>query len=554
MVMKAFNLSTGKGVKIIIALLLLSSAYRLNGQGSAYSCFYRVSFIDKGEYTINSFAPEDLLSARAIDRRQKAGITVPDFRDIPVYEDYLDQISASGFTLHCTSKWMNTALFKTYAPADINILLDLPFVSDVRIVKTPGRKNILNDKLDFQTVPADFPLYDKPVTMVNGYPLHNSGYDGKDILIAVLDGGFSNADQISSLKDIRNRGGIKSTYDFVENNRYVYSFTNHGTAVLSVLAGKIPGWIEGTAPGADYLLLKTEDVTSEFPCEEDFWAAGAEFADSAGADIISSSLGYYNFDDAALNYKYSDLDGNSAFVTRVADIAASKGILVVNSAGNERNKVWKRIIFPADGDSVLAVGAVDENNFISTFSSAGPSADGRIKPDNTVMGVSVPVQTTISSIDRSNGTSFSCPVLSGMAACLMQAVPLALNFDIIDALHASADRYNSPDSLYGYGIPDMVIALKKLQDKYVRVPDQETIAGPNPTTGNFEITFREQPASLIIEIISMTGKTIYRKAFPDFAGRTLRITELQNREQGVYFIRLIRGTGINVHKIIKLRD
>ena len=552
--MKDFNLSKGIGMKIAFTLFLLSSANWLYCQGSTYLYFYRVHFRDKGENATGNYTPEDLLSTRAIDRRQKAGIPVPDFRDIPVYMGYLNKISAVGFKLHCTSRWMNTALFKTLWPADINTILDLPFVSDVQIVKTPGKKSSFNDKLDFQIEQADIPPFDRPVTMVNGYPLHNSGYDGKGILIAVLDGGFINADQISSLNELRNRRGIKATYDFVENNGFVNNFHNHGTAVLSVLAGKIPGFIEGTAPGADYLLLRTEDVESEFPVEEDFWTAGAEFADSAGADIISSSLGYYNFDDSTLNYKYSDLDGNSTFVTRVADIAALKGILVVNSAGNERNKKWKSIIFPSDGDSVLAVGAVDGNNFISTFSSSGPSSDGRIKPDNVAMGVSVPVQTTPTSIDRSNGTSFSCPVISGMAACLMQAVPQALNTDVIEALHSSANKHNSPDSLYGYGIPDMVLALKKLEDLYVKIPDEESIACPNPTTGDIEITFREPPEKLTIEIISMTGKIVFRKEFSDFAGRTLRITELQNKEQGIYFIRFIKGTGVNVLKIIKLRN
>ena len=312
--------------------------------------------------------------------------------------------------------------------------------------------------------------------------------------------------------------------------------------------------IEGTAAGADYLLLKTEDIESEFPCEEDFWAAGAEFADSTGADIISSSLGYYNFDDHSLNYKYSDLNGNTSFVTKVADIASSKGILVVNSAGNERNKDWKHIIFPSDGDSVVAVGAVDGNNFISDFSSAGPSADGRVKPDNVTMGVSVPVQTSENSIGRSNGTSFSCPVLSGMAACLMQAVPGALNSDIIKVLHSSADRYNYPDSLYGYGIPDIVLALVKLQNLLIKVPDEGTLVCPNPTTGNFEIILRTPPENFTIEIISMTGKLIFRKDFTDYAGRTLLITELQHKEQGVYFLRIINGAKINVQKIIKLKN
>jgi subtilisin family serine protease len=330
--------------------------------------------------------------------------------------------------------------------------------------------------------------------------------------------------------------------------------SSHGTAVLSVLAGNIPGQIEGTAPGADFLLLKTEDVESEFPCEEDFWAAGAEFADSSGADIISSSLGYFNFDDSTLNYKYSDLDGNTAFVTRAADIAASKGILVVNSAGNERNTVWQRIIFPSDGDSVLAVGAVDGNNIISDFSSAGPSADRRIKPDNVAMGVSVPVQIAENTIGRSSGTSFSCPVLSGMAACLMQAVPRALNTDIIKVLHSSADRSNHPDSLYGYGIPDIVLALTRLQNLYIKVPDSGIITSPNPTTGDFEIIFPTPPENVTIEIISLTGKLLFRKAYTDYAGRSIIISELQHKAQGIYIIRAISGSEIKVRKIIKLNN
>jgi len=553
--MKDLNQKTGNEfLSIAITLLLLSSSGWLYGQTGDYTYFYRIYFIDKGDNVVFNYTPKDLLSTKAILRREKAGIPVPDMRDIPVSAYYLDQIADLGFTLHCTSKWMNTALFKTKSPTDIGTLLEMPFVSRVEIVKTPGIKSSFKNKLDFELVKADIPAFDRPVSMVNGYALHNSGFDGKNILIAVLDGGFTNADQISSLNSLRNRSGIKLTYDFVNNEEFVYSYSTHGTAVLSVLSGFIPEMIQGTAPGAEYLLFRTEDVGSEFPCEEDYWAAGAEYADSIGADIISSSLGYTVFDDPSLNYKISDLDGNTSFVTRAADIAASKGILVVNSAGNERNKAWKSIICPADGDSVLAVGAVDGDNKISIFSSAGPSADGRIKPDNTTMGVSVPVQVSTYSVDRSSGTSFSCPILSGMAASLMNAVPKATSADIIEALHSSADHHNYPDSLYGYGTPDMTIALSTLQDRYTPHPEEETIAGPNPTTGNIEIIFRQQPEFLIVEIISMSGNIIFRKDIPDFAGRSLLLTELQNREQGIYFIRLIKRDGVSVHKIILLKN
>jgi serine protease AprX len=544
-----FNLSRLNG---LIALLLLSASYGVSGQELTYSYFYRVYFMDKGDNIASEYSASDLLSSRAVSRRQKSGITVPDFRDFPVNKDYLKTISLMGLHLHSSSKWMNTALFKSQSAFDINKLLSLEFVSDVKIVKTPEKKKSYKNKLDFETEESDLPTYDLPLTMVNGYPIHDSGFEGKGILIAIFDGGFMNADEVSSLKELRSRNGIIGTYDFVSNSESVYNASTHGTAVLSVLAGRISGLIEGTAPGADYLLLKTEDIESEFPCEEDFWTAGAEFADSTGADIISSSLGYYNFDDPSLNYKSSELDGNTSFITQAADIAASKGILVVNSAGNERNKDWKRIIFPSDGDSVLAVGAVDGNKIISDFSSAGPSTDGRIKPDNVALGVSIPVQTSGTLVVRSNGTSFSCPVLSGMAACLMQAVPNAVNSDIIKVMHTSADRFNSPDSLYGYGIPDMVAALNELQNLYLKVPDEGARIFPNPTTGSFEVIFSVPPENLTVEIISMTGESIFRKNFSEYAGRSIIITELQTRNQGIYFLRIKNESGMYVRKIIKI--
>ena len=258
--------------------------------------------------------------------------------------------------------------------------------------------------------------------------------------------------------------------DFVRDSRFVYDYSGHGTAVLSILTGEIGGQIAGSAPGADYWLMITEDTDTEYPAEEDLWAAGAEFADSIGADIITSSLGYFIFDDQQMNYKNSEMDGNTTFVTRAADIAASKGILVVSSAGNERENEWINIIAPSDGDSVLAVGAVDATGEIASFSSSGLSTVNRIKPDLVAQGVNVPLQTADNVLQRSSGTSYSCPVISGLCACLMQAVPLATNYDIIIALHNSSDRFQTPDLLYGYGIPDMVKVISQLQEMTVSRP------------------------------------------------------------------------------------
>jgi hypothetical protein len=255
-----------------------------------------------------------------------------------------------------------------------------------------------------------------------------------------------------------------------------------------------------------------------------------------------------------MNYKFTELDGNTAFVTQAADYAASKGILVVNSAGNERTTAWKRIIAPSDGNSVIAAGAVDGYNVISTFSSAGPSADGRIKPDNATQGVSVTVQTLETTVGRANGTSFSCPVLSGISACVMQAVPKAVNTDIIYALHKNGDRFNTPDSLYGYGIPDMVGVVTTLQEFLITKPDNETVIGPNPFTGDIEITFKNTPGTLKIMIYTSSGQIIVNRIYREYIGRTLKISDLQNNHQGIYFITLITSGGTYSHKVLKLNN
>jgi len=446
---------------------------------------------------------------------------------------------------------MNTALFKTNEAIDEQLLLDLPFVSGVKLVKKPAGKSSFAGKLDLIAEADDKLLPGFHIAMLNGTSVHLSGYDGRGILIAVPDGGFLNADRISSLGDLRSRKGIRYTYDFVRNDPFVYGYHTHGTAVMSILGGQIPGILEGTAPGADYMLFRTEDTESESAAEEDFWVAAAEFADSSGADIITSSLGYFHFDDTSLDYSFSDMDGNTAFITKAADIAASKGIVVFSSAGNERSNEWKRIIAPSDGDSVVCVGAVDNDGHISYFSSAGPAADRRVKPDNVALGVNVIVQTSVNEVLKSSGTSFSCPVLSGMAACIMQAVPGATPGELADALHRSADRFLVPDSLYGYGIPDMIKVLSLLQDVHLKEPPGATLAKPNPTTGIIEILFREPPGNLTIEFYSASGNILSRKKYPEFAGRNLVLSDLSNYRQGIYFLRLITGKGIYLHKIIK---
>lgn len=534
----------------LVLVLFLSLPALPQAQNQGY--LYRIVFNDKGDQNTSSYDPALLFSNKALERRKKHNIAGIDFHDLPVYKPYIAQISGMGMGLElkCTSRWMNSALFWSANPVVTENLAALPSVKEVMTVKIPGTKGINADKLSLALSPAEIP-FDRPVQMLNGYPLIASGFNGRGILIAVLDGGFENGDRISSLEKLRLEKRILAQRDFVDNDISVYHSSTHGTAVLSVLAGNIDGWILGTARGASFLLLRTEDTGSEYPCEEDYWAAGAEYADSCGADIISSSLGYSTFDDPSMDYKLSDLDGNTAFVTRAADIAASKGILVVNSAGNERNKTWKKIICPSDGDSVLAAGAVDVNNIIAYFSSAGPSADRRVKPDVSAMGVSVPVQVAGSGIAYASGTSFSCPVLSGMAASLMQAVPGATSIEIAAAVRASGDRYLVPDSLYGYGIPDMMKALEILQAKYVKIGEAEISVSPNPTPGDFDILFGSAPSAVSVEIFTLEGRLIMRKKYDEFAGRILHINAPGTEYRGVYLVRVSTQTVSKVLKIIK---
>jgi serine protease AprX len=537
--------------QILAASLIIFLSFSGYGQND-YNYFCRVYFRDKGANTPSMFTAEQLISQRAIERRTKRGIAFPEYSDLPVFSDYIQQITNLGFTLHCTSKWMNTALFKTNVFPDTAKVKSLSCVAGVKIVKKPAGKGQLSEKNKLLLTAEMVTPYNRPLTMMNGNTLHASGFDGTGILVAILDAGFINGDIVPSLRPLRNRHGIIFTKDIVRNNQFVYSYHNHGTAILTTLAGVAPGYIEGTAPGADFILIRTEDPLSEFPVEEDFWAAGAELADSAGADIISSSLGYYSFDDPSMNYNYSEFNGKTAFVTRAADMAASKGILVVCSAGNERNKDWKHIIAPSDGDSVLCVGAVDSDNQIASFSSAGPSADRRIKPDNTAMGVNVICQTSTAGFTTASGTSLSCPVLSGTCACLLQAVPEATNMEIINALHYAGDRYYSPDSLYGYGTPNLLKALVYLQDIHTLKPDNQIISWPNPTSGEFEIDFMEPPESLSIEIFSSDGKLVFRKDYSSYAGRSIVLRALEGRKQGIFIIRLSTGKETFVNKIMKM--
>jgi serine protease AprX len=435
---------------------------------------------DKNQTAYSLSKPLEYLSPRAIDRRARYNIAI-DSSDLPVNPAYINTIAGlNNLNIIGASKWLNAIIVECSDAATLMQISNLPFVQNVqnialRKTRSSERKNII----ETVTSPAEFnsrrlrnlsDVFDYgpaegQIKMHNGHLLHNIGAQGEGMLIAFFDAGYFQFNNNRFVDSARLQGRIMATRDFYSNDDLVSDDDAHGLFCLSAVGGNIPGEYVGSAPLASFLLLKTEDVRSEQIIEEYMWGLGAEFADSCGADVFSSSVGYTTFDDPLQNHNYNELDGNTAIVTRMADKAASKGILVVTSAGNEGGSSWKYIGTPADGDSVFAVGAVNAQKQIAGFSSFGPTSDGRIKPNVVGLGVGTALAGTNQSVIYSSGTSYSTPTLAGLMACFWQFFPELNNAQLMKLIQASSDRYPSPDPQYGYGIPDMAKALATVIQK-----------------------------------------------------------------------------------------
>ena len=425
---------------------------------------FRLQLKDKAGTPFNLKHPEDYLSAKALERRARQHLTV-DSTDLPLSPVYLGKIREGGWRIVSQSKWNNTVLVATPMKDDLHRLRALPFVERVtHVFSSPDSIN--PSKRDALFMDAQEPdtaaktTYGKAHTqieMLGGERLHEAGFRGQGITIAVTDGGFMNADVIPLLRNVK----VVASRDFVyPPSEDFYGELDHGTEVLSTMAMNQPNLFVGTAPEAQYILARTEDGRSESGAEEDFWVAAAEWADSIGADVINASFGYHQFDGDLGSYKYADLDGRTSHSSRAASLLAGKGIVFVTSAGNEGMGAWKKIGVPGDADGVLAVGAVTEKRVNTAFSSVGPSADGRVKPDVMAMGAHAAVVNGRGKVVNANGTSFSSPITCGMVACLWQALPNKTAAEIMDLVRASADRFEKPDNVFGYGIPDFWKAYK----------------------------------------------------------------------------------------------
>lgn len=518
-----------------------------------------VEFDDKGdEYNINN--PSEFLSERAIQRRIQQGIDIT-VADIPVAQSYLDELVNNGSTIHVVSRWLNCALVINNSDK-VGVIEALPFVKRVKLMSRPeqrGEKPFFA-KESYEPVTtkqagqmADFNYGNaaNQINMLNGVVLHEQGFTGTGMLVAVLDAGFSMADTHPAFSKLFAEGRVKATRDYVEwgNDIFRSDISSHGTSVLSCMAANAAGQMVGTAPDANYVLIRTEDAPSEYLGEEYFWVAGAEYADSLGVDVINSSLGYTTFDNPAEDHVYADLDGNTTPITIGADMAAQRGILVVNSAGNSGDSPWKYIGAPADGDSVLTVGAVNGSGQYVSFSSQGPSADGRVKPNVVAQGGQTFVATPGGGYANSNGTSFSSPVMAGMVTSLWQAMPQKNNYEIIQLLESQSSNYTTPDDFIGYGIPDFGAALATVgtHDRLVESP----AVWPNPLTGDQFVLRTDCREQCNIVLYDVTGKVMMKKRVQPGRLGKIEVQLPGGLAKGTYFVHLYTSNEAYSVKIIK---
>ena len=417
---------------------------------------YRICLKDKAATEYSLQRPEEFLSEKALERRRRQRLEV-DSTDLPVCRRYVDEIRRMGVSIVVTGKWENFVTVSCNDSTIIDRIAALPFVrSTERVWMRPDKEVIAPQRDSLVNSPEKYPdsYYGAGAAQIQlsrGDKLHEAGFWGQGMTIAVIDAGYHNADSITAF-DLERVLGVK---DFVDAHADLFAEQSHGMAVWSCMAMNRPEVMVGTAPEASYWLLRSEDDYSEHLVEQDYWAAAVEFADSVGVDVINTSLGYYEFDDKQKNYTFCQLDGRHALMSRQASRVADKGMVLVCSAGNAGSGPWKKITPPGDADNVLTVGAVGKDGVLASFSSIGNTADGRIKPDVVAVGYKADVMGTDGNLTKANGTSFASPIMCGMVACLWQACPTLTAKEVIELVRRSGDRIACPDNIYGYGVPDL---------------------------------------------------------------------------------------------------
>lgn len=510
-------------VRICWVLILISLfAFDTMAQYSKYI----IQLTNKQNNTYNLSNPAQFLSPRAVNRRLKYNIPY-DSTDLPVSQPYIDSISlVSNVNILSTSKWLNRVLIQTTDPTALTTIQSFSFVSSVVSI-APKIINADDEKFEeyieplyknsSQRIGSNSFNYGNTYNQIHiheGEFLHNKGFTGQNMQIAVLDAGFLQYKNLTAFDSAKIGGRLLGEKDFVNFDNSTDEDDAHGMYCLSTMAANWPGKMVGTAPHANYWLIRTENAPTEYPIEELNWVIGAEFADSAGADLISSSLGYTTFDDVSFNHNYSELYKNMATVSKGASLAANKGMIVMNSAGNEGNSSWRYIAFPADSDSVCTVGAINSQGSIASFSSKG--YPGKIKPNIVSVGVSTVVAGLNNQPSSGNGTSFSNPNVAGLIACLWQAFPNLNNMQLLNAVYRSSNQYTTPNANYGYGVPNFRIAYRTIKhDQNVALYGNEWLwATPNPFDIKIDVKFiGRTDGNAVLYLKNAAGEVLAKQNF-----------------------------------------
>lgn len=553
------------------ARLLIVSAILISGVVVAQSPVkYWIQFTDKGNNPYSLSNPSAYLSADAIQRRTNFNIAL-DSADLPVTPSYIAAVAQTGVTVRAVSKWLNGVVIITSDTAALSQINQLPFVQAVNTVGLRS-STTTSDKFADESFEELQPKTERNATvhttmlnygqsynqaeMIGAVCLHNSGYKGQGMVIAVIDAGFWGVDTMRIFDSLWANNRILGTRDFVTGDTMVFEDNTHGMMVLSCMGGYLDGQLVGTAPEASYWLLRSEEAATEYIVEEYFWAAAAEFADSVGADLINSSLGYTTFDDPAQNHTYQDMNGNVTPCSRAADFAASRGLLVCNSAGNSGSNSWFYIGAPADADSILAVGAVDASEQYASFSSRGPSSDGQVKPECAAQGqATIVANPTNGGVMGGNGTSFASPVLCGAVACLWQAHPNLTNMDIREAVLLSSHLFFNPDTYMGFGIPDLCAANLTLDASPVANAENDMLydVQPNPFTADFSFSYYSlYNKDVTVRLTDITGRVVLEQTMQAAGSSVNRfVINTNGIAEGVYTLSVISFDQVLSEKIIK---
>jgi hypothetical protein len=497
--------------------------------------------------------PSSMLTQRALDRRAAQGIALA-ISDVPIEQAYIDAITTSnGIEVKALSKWLN-CLHIRGSFDDIQALSALPFVNHIRFANvslnskkaTSKPYKPVNKQLEV-AITFNYGNSANQIQMLNGQYLHQANYTGTGKIIAVLDSGFSAVNTINPFNRFFTNGLYLGGYNFVAGNTDVLSTHNHGTMTLSCMVGYVNGQLVGTAPDAQYYLFITEDVSGENPVEESYWVQAAEEADRLGVDVISTSLGYFEYDNPNYSHTYEEMTGDIAFASQGANIAFSKGMIVVASAGNSGATANPYIGVPAEATNVLAVGAVQSDRTYASFSSIGPSFDGRVKPDVMAQGQNAVLSNTSGVITTASGTSFSCPIMAGAITSFWQAIPWATNAQVIDFVKQSADRFSTPDELYGYGIPDFQMALDIALLSVDEIQKGAFLIYPNPVFNQLNFSFPNNLEEADVVFYNALGQMVLTKSIQKANDKI----DIENLNSGIYYYKIKSNSFVQSGKIVK---